>query len=270
MNYEKIYENLINSRKNLNRKRFKRSNSSFVYYENHHIVPKCFGGTNEKENLVLLTAREHFVAHLLLVYCNKGDKKRKMSYALWRLCGCNDRSKRKYNSHQYDLAKKIMIEANIGKKMSEYTKAKLKEGNKNKIITEELKKRMSESAKQSFKSGNRKSPPPHNDITKEKISIAHKGKIHSEETCKKMSEQRKGKKKSEQGRKNIAKGKLGNNWNIGSKRTEEQKARMSAAMKGKNIHMKGVKKSVTKCPYCQKEGAVNVMGRWHFDNCKNK
>ena len=36
------------------------------YTERHHITPKCMGGTNEIENLVLLTASEHYVAHQLL------------------------------------------------------------------------------------------------------------------------------------------------------------------------------------------------------------
>ena len=37
------------------------------YTERHHILPKCMGGTNTKENLVLLTAKEHFIAHKMLV-----------------------------------------------------------------------------------------------------------------------------------------------------------------------------------------------------------
>jgi hypothetical protein len=36
------------------------------YVEKHHIIPKCMGGTNKKDNLVDLTAREHYVAHQLL------------------------------------------------------------------------------------------------------------------------------------------------------------------------------------------------------------
>ena len=36
------------------------------YIERHHIIPKCLGGSNKKDNIVKLTAREHFVAHLLL------------------------------------------------------------------------------------------------------------------------------------------------------------------------------------------------------------
>ena len=36
------------------------------YYESHHIIPKWMGGSNKKENLVLLTAREHYICHYLL------------------------------------------------------------------------------------------------------------------------------------------------------------------------------------------------------------
>jgi hypothetical protein len=36
-------------------------------FERHHIIPKCVGGSCGKENLVLLTPREHLFAHKLLV-----------------------------------------------------------------------------------------------------------------------------------------------------------------------------------------------------------
>ena len=36
------------------------------YKETHHIIPRCFGGGDSKENLVQLTAREHYIAHALL------------------------------------------------------------------------------------------------------------------------------------------------------------------------------------------------------------
>lgn len=35
------------------------------YYEKHHIILKCMGGDNSLENLVKLTAREHFLCHWL-------------------------------------------------------------------------------------------------------------------------------------------------------------------------------------------------------------
>lgn len=36
------------------------------YVECHHVIPKSEGGKNTKDNLVNLTAREHYIAHLLL------------------------------------------------------------------------------------------------------------------------------------------------------------------------------------------------------------
>lgn len=60
MNYIKIYDNLINIGKN-------RIFPKDTYYEKHHILPKCMGGGDEPENLVKLTAEEHYLAHQLLV-----------------------------------------------------------------------------------------------------------------------------------------------------------------------------------------------------------
>lgn len=52
---------------------YRRNNIPTGYTENHHIIPKSMGGTDEPDNLVLLTGREHWVAHLLLfkIYRNK-------------------------------------------------------------------------------------------------------------------------------------------------------------------------------------------------------
>ena len=37
------------------------------YTERHHIIPRCMDGSDDSENLVDLTAEEHYVAHQLLV-----------------------------------------------------------------------------------------------------------------------------------------------------------------------------------------------------------
>lgn len=52
------------------------------YTELHHIVPQSLGGNNEKENLVNLTAREHFICHWLLIKMTEGEDRSKMLYAL--------------------------------------------------------------------------------------------------------------------------------------------------------------------------------------------
>jgi hypothetical protein len=62
MNYTKIYNNLV-SKRQLN----VLGNAGEV----HHIVPKCLGGDNSKDNLVKLAYREHFIAHRLLAKIHK-------------------------------------------------------------------------------------------------------------------------------------------------------------------------------------------------------
>lgn len=37
-----------------------------VYTERHHIIPECLGGSNDDSNMVTLTAKQHFICHLLL------------------------------------------------------------------------------------------------------------------------------------------------------------------------------------------------------------
>lgn len=59
--YTKYYFNIITNAKN--QVRTKKDS----HYENHHIIPKSMGGSNTKNNLVLLTAREHFICHMLLI-----------------------------------------------------------------------------------------------------------------------------------------------------------------------------------------------------------
>jgi len=107
MNYQKIYNNLITLRKQLNRKK-----REGIYYEWHHIKPKCFGGSNEKNNLILLTFREHWFAHKLLVEIHNGKEKRSMIQALWRMMLCKN-GQRIISSHEYDKTKKLMIENRI-------------------------------------------------------------------------------------------------------------------------------------------------------------
>jgi len=59
--YTKWYNNLVKKAKVRSVLR-----SPVGLYEKHHIIPKCCGGNNDRSNLVCLTPREHFIAHLLL------------------------------------------------------------------------------------------------------------------------------------------------------------------------------------------------------------
>ena len=74
MNYSRIYNQIINRAKN-------RILSG--YKERHHIIPKCLGGSNDKENLVDLTAREHYICHKLLIKIYPDSKS--LRHAYWRM-----------------------------------------------------------------------------------------------------------------------------------------------------------------------------------------
>lgn len=76
--YTKYYYSIISNAKS-------RTFPPNTYTEQHHIIPKSLGGGNSVDNLVKLTAREHFICHRLLVKMLEGKDKTKMSFAFWRL-----------------------------------------------------------------------------------------------------------------------------------------------------------------------------------------
>ena len=53
------------------------------YTEKHHIIPKSLGGSDHKSNISILTAREHFICHLLLTKMVIGKQKAKMANAVF-------------------------------------------------------------------------------------------------------------------------------------------------------------------------------------------
>jgi len=73
--YTAWYYNIINYAKS-------RTLLPDVYTEKHHIIPKSLGGDNSKDNLVKLTAKEHFICHLLLPKMVEINVQKKMIFAL--------------------------------------------------------------------------------------------------------------------------------------------------------------------------------------------
>lgn len=148
MQYSNIYSDLMNTRKS-----FSRTKNDENYYELHHIIPKCLGGTNKKENLVFLTPKEHFIAHLLLVKIY--PKNSKLTYAI---CAFQmKKNERKLTSNQYSKIKIQNVKNMTG---NEPWNKGLKLGPQ----SDELKKRKSKTLKEFWKdkSGNRKGIPPWN------------------------------------------------------------------------------------------------------------
>lgn len=57
-----------------------------TYTERHHIIPKCLGGTDDKQNIIELTAKEHYICHHLLYHAATGNAKYKMAHAWHAMC----------------------------------------------------------------------------------------------------------------------------------------------------------------------------------------
>ena len=118
MNYKKIYNDLILKARFANRRKLRMNNINYIYYENHHIISKCLGGSDDKNNKVLLTAREHFIAHKLLVKIYPNNDK--LFYAVWFMCTTRKDDKEiKISSKEYET-----IRSTYSKNISKYLKGK--------------------------------------------------------------------------------------------------------------------------------------------------
>ena len=110
MNYKKIYDQLIAKAQAENRKKLPKTDPNYVYYEAHHIVPKCMNGSNDASNIVNLMAREHYIAHILLAktYENTQYKFQLLS-AVTKMQSAssshNGNRNFKFNSRLYDAIK---------------------------------------------------------------------------------------------------------------------------------------------------------------------
>jgi 5-methylcytosine-specific restriction endonuclease McrA len=126
MNYKNIYLNLCNRGK---------TTRKLNYSESHHILPRCMGGDDSEDNLTVLTAKEHYLAHLLLtkIYDNPS-----LMYAFGMMQTTTKKQKRRYTSSQYQKMKQSFSEA-------------MK--TKNPMFNEETRKKVSETRREKFRNG---------------------------------------------------------------------------------------------------------------------
>lgn len=228
MDYKKLYDTIINKAKSLNRKK-----SDDVYYEAHHIIPKCLGGSDEDENLVLLTAREHYLCHKILFRLYPNNTKLAFAYQCMIYLKKDDR-KIKLSSRDYEELRNYVCNnlkgenhPMFGRKHTEESKlknSKSKTGQKHK---EESKKKIS------LKNKGENHPMfgrEHTDESKLKNRNSHIGKRHSVERILKISESHKGEK----------------NHFFGKKHTEESKRKMVEYRLGKKQSPETITKRVEK------------------------
>lgn len=123
--YTKWYFNIINAAQN---------RTIIGYTETHHIIPKSLGGDNSVSNLVVLSAKEHFICHLLLAKMTKGIDQTKMLMAINMMSvSSSNQSRYKINSSMFDSIKQKLSESrkgiparNKGHRLSEDQKQKLR------------------------------------------------------------------------------------------------------------------------------------------------
>lgn len=96
--YQKRYDKLINHYKNV---------ITEGYTERHHIIPKCMGGSNNKENLVDLPAKAHFLAHWLLIKIYPTNRRLLTAFTAFRM---DKYGKRKFTAAQYAKAQQYHAE----------------------------------------------------------------------------------------------------------------------------------------------------------------
>lgn len=174
MNYQRVYNNIVEKAKSENREKGKG-----IYYEAHHITPLCLGGEGKTtqwrthSNIVLLTGREHFLVHWLLVRTYPTSIP--LANAFMRMCtGKSTKQKRRvYSSYAYQEAKELRSKTGRSKETIE-----------------------------KIKSTKRKNPRKRTEQEKAQILATQKGKPKSNALNYK-------KPKSEQHKLNISKGKTG-------------------------------------------------------------
>lgn len=235
------------------------------YKERHHIIPKSLGGNNDRDNLVYLTGREHFICHWLLIKMTDGKNKSKMVYAL------NGMKRKNKYQERYETKITSRVYARIRQIIAEQQSETMTGKNKGRPAWNK--------GKASPLKGTKTGRIAWNKGTTGLCVAWNKGIPRTE---KDKAAIRKGKQNiaPEVGLK-ISKAKIGVPWSEERKSAPKTKCPY-CSKEGDPLHMaryhfdkckqnpSSIDESVVSCPHCSKRGNLGAMHRWHFDNCKFK
>lgn len=275
MNYSKIYDALVAKAK----VRGLDKSQHEGYFEIHHIVPRCLGGSDEKGNLVMFTGREHFIAHMLLWKAFPEEislmRAAMLMSSFWRdsFGGVGVRtSSRLYETLREEYAEAVREQVSgennpfYGKTHTEETRQKIKDWHaanpdhsRNNMLgrkhSPEAIARMSE-----FQSNR----PPMTDETKKKIGDFHRGKPKNPDAIEKTRQANIGRKKTDEERKRISDAQKGRPW------TEAQRAGIMASLKyGEENHSYGIPKSEEQKEKISATLKARNQRAWENPTCQN-
>jgi len=225
-----------------------------TYTETHHIQPRSLGGTDDTDNLVDLTAREHFICHWLLTKMTTGEDRAKMIYAL------NGMKRSNKFAQRYETKITARVYESLKKEFSVVHSATMKgrePWNRGVPITEEQREKNRKAA-----TGKKRSAEAIAKTVAKQI-----GQKRSQETKDKISAALKGKPKNP--------------------KPEEEKIRISNSLKGRSKPPgMGTKLSATvaaqkaagthysqiklTCPHCGIQASKARYNGYHGDKCRHK
>lgn len=263
--YSKWYSSIINNAKDRN---------LIGYTEKHHIIPKSLGGNNKQSNLVKLTAREHFLCHLLLVKMTVGDNKRKMQFAVGKFIQVSPYQNRKFTSWEYKKIRENLSCSRKGISRTEETCKKISEKlmgktphNKGQIgvitQTEEFKKNLSvlySGKTYEERYGDNRAAEIKTKIATSKLGkpSGMLGKSHPRKGTKGMWTM------SDEGKKNVSQARIGIIF------SEIHLENLREANIQNGLRRRGKKQEIITCVHCGKTGGATGITRYHNDNCKFK
>jgi hypothetical protein len=227
--------------------KIKNINDDITHYEKHHIIPVSLGGNNDKNNIVKLTYREHFLCHWLLIKMTSKVDKMKMSFALYRMGKPSNANHRIVTSWQYELSREYNKKERNEYKLRTVNKGKItvKDNNGNIFHITKDDPRWNNGEVEHVTKGLKRN---WSDTEKKEIYKSRKGRKYTEEEHIKRAATRKP------------------IWNKGIKTGKQSNEHLESRIK----NMRNKTQQTIECPHCKKVGGVGSMYRWHFDNCKVK
>jgi hypothetical protein len=181
------------------------------YSEKHHIVPRSHGGSNKKDNLIVLTPRQHFIAHRMLWKAYGGSMARAF-FLMSKATRYGKLGSKTYAMAREDYSKQVsaqmaikpnvpaftpehrakLRQAKLGTKVSDETKAKISAAQVGRVYDNEFKRKVSEAkkGKSNGRIGWQQSEETRNKIGQAQVGALNHmhGRKHSMETKMKMAE----------------------------------------------------------------------------------